>query len=562
MGTREQPMNKESDRTEFAADREPDRALKDDIRLLGRILGDTVRDQQGQDIFDLVELIRQTSVRFHRDGDEAARRKLESILQSLTPSQSVQIVRAYSYFSHLSNIAEDQNQIRKLRRDAVANLPPPPGTLARALSRAHEADMFRGAIAGLFRPRLHGPGSHRASDGSKAQEHDDAGDGDRTSPRTARPPGMDAGRRNRDRGQDPSRRSHPVADEPAAPHQAQCSRRSLERARLLRLYLLKEVPQLYQQVERQVRAYDPSLDDVPIASFLRLGSWIGGDRDGNPYVDAEVLRTTTQMHGARILTHYLDELGKLGSELSLTGELVEVTDELRELASSSPDSSPHRMAEPYRRAIAAIRGRIAANLRAIDDQYPIRSRGDFMPAYRNADEFRRDLHIIDQSLKLHGSRLITRGRLRALRRAASCFGFHLATVDLRQNSDVHERTIAELLEAVAPGTDYLSRNEDERVALLIKELNEVRPLISPFLGYSDETRKELAIFHAAVEARATYGSEVIRTSIISKAESVSRHARARGHPQRGRPDHARQQEQDRHRAFVRDDRRLCAIAPR
>ena len=267
-----------------------------------------------------------------------------------------------------------------------------------------------------------------------------------------------------------------MAEEPAAPTKLNVRDEVTNGLAYYDYTFLDEVPRLYQQVERQVRAYDPSLDDVPIASFLRLGSWIGGDRDGNPFVDAEVLRSTTQMHGARILTHYLDELSKLGMELSITGELVEITDELRELASSSPDSSPHRMAEPYRRAVAAIRGRIAANLRAIDDQHPIRSRDDFMPPYRNADEFRRDLHIIDQSLKLHGARLVTRGRLRALRRAASCFGFHLATVDLRQNSDVHERTIAELLEAVAPGTNYTSRNEDERVAILAKELSEVRPL--------------------------------------------------------------------------------------
>ena len=129
-------MNKETDRTDFTADREPDRALKDDIRLLGRILGDTVRDQQGQEIFDLVELIRQTSVRFHRDGDQEARAKLETILRSLTPTQSVQIVRAYSYFSHLSNLAEDQNQIRKMRRDAIANVPAAAGHAgARPLQR-------------------------------------------------------------------------------------------------------------------------------------------------------------------------------------------------------------------------------------------------------------------------------------------------------------------------------------------------------------------------------------------------------------------------------------------
>jgi phosphoenolpyruvate carboxylase len=514
-------MNKETDRTDFTADREPDRALKDDIRLLGRILGDTVRDQQGQEIFDLVELIRQTSVRFHRDGDQEARAKLETILRSLTPTQSVQIVRAYSYFSHLSNLAEDQNQIRKMRRDAIANVPAQPGTLARALSSAHEAGITATQLQDFFDhaymvPVLTAHPTEVRRKSTMMREMAIAHLLERRDRQTWTPD-------EEQEIEDKIRRAVLLLWQTSLLRLTKLNVRD-EVTNGLAYYdytFLDEVPRLYQQVERQVRAYDPSLDDVPIASFLRLGSWIGGDRDGNPFVDAEVLRSTTQMHGARILTHYLDELSKLGMELSITGELVEITDELRELASSSPDSSPHRMAEPYRRAVAAIRGRVAANLRAIDDQHPIRSRDDFMPPYRNADEFRRDLHIIDQSLKLHGARLVTRGRLRALRRAASCFGFHLATVDLRQNSDVHERTIAELLEAVAPGTNYTSRSEDERVAILAKELSEVRPLISPFFGYSDEVRKELAIFQAAVEARATYGAEAIRTSIISKAESVS-----------------------------------------
>ncbi len=514
-------MNKETARTQFSADREPDRALKNDIRLLGRILGDTVREQQGEEIFDLVELIRQNSVRFHRDGDEGARRKLESILESLTPTQSVQIVRAYSYFSHLSNIAEDQNQIRRMRRDAIANVPAKPGTLARALASAHEAGITAAQLQDFFDnafmvPVLTAHPTEVRRKSTMSREMAIAHLLERRDRQEWAP-------EEETEIEDKIRRAVLILWQTSLLRRTKLNVRD-EVSNGLAYYdytFLREVPRLYQQVERQVRAYDPSLEEAPIASFLRLGSWIGGDRDGNPYVDAEVVRATARMHGQRILAFYLDELDKLGTELSVSAEIVEVTDELRELASSSPDSSPHRMAEPYRRAVAAIRGRIAANMSAIDEHYPLKPAGEAMRAYHNADEFRRDLHIIDQSLKLHGSKLLTRGRLRALRRAASCFGFHLATLDLRQNSDVHERMIAELLEAVAPGTDYKSRSEEERVALLVKELNEVRPLISPFCSYSDETRKELAIFQAAVETRAIYGAEAIRTSIISKAESVS-----------------------------------------
>src|SRR6185312_13745188 len=125
----------------------------------------------------------------------------------------------------------------------------------------------------------------------------------------------------------------------------------------------------------------------------------------------EVLRQTISMHGARILTFYLDELARLGSELSMSNQLVDVSEQLQELAASAPDSSPHRMSEPYRRAIAAVHGRIAATLRSIDENHPLRTRAVKMKPYANADEFRRDLEIIDQSLKTHGSYIVTRGRL-------------------------------------------------------------------------------------------------------------------------------------------------------
>jgi phosphoenolpyruvate carboxylase len=512
-------MNKEADRAEFAA--EADRLLKDDIRLLGRILGDTIRDQQGQEIFDLVELIRQTSVRFHRDGDETARHRLESILESLTPTQSVQIVRAYSYFSHLTNIAEDQHQIRRLRADAIASLPELPGTLARALSRCREAGISPEKLCDFFDHAFMVPvlTAHPTEVRRKST--------------MMREMAISHLLERRDRQRWTPQEEIEIEDKVRRAVLILWQTSLLRRTKLtvrdevlngLSYYdytFLEEVPRLYQQIERQLRAYTPPTGDAHVASFLRLGSWIGGDRDGNPFVDAQVLHETARLQGARILSHYLDELTKLSAELSISAEIVEVSDELRELAASSSDASPHRMAEPYRRAIAAMRGRIAATLRTIDEQHPIKSRHAPMQPYRNVAEFKRDLYIVDHSLKTHGSRILTHGRLRALRRALHCFGFHLATVDLRQNSDVHERLIAELLEAVAPGTNYISRNEEERIDLLVKELGTVRALASPFFAYSDETRKELAVFRMAVDMRARYGAEFIRTSIISQSQSVS-----------------------------------------
>ena len=216
---------------------EADARLRDDIRLLGRILGDTVRDQEGDDVFDLVERIRQTSIRFHRDDDKPARRELELILDSMSTSQTVRIVRAFSYFSHLANIAEDQHNIRQMRARSTAGGTPRPGTLAADIGACPRGRLQRGRAAQVLRRSAGQSGADRAPDRSPAQEHDRPRDGDR---RAAGPARTGAAHAGRDRGQRRTaapRRADAVADQPAAPDQAHRARRGRERAVLLRLHL-------------------------------------------------------------------------------------------------------------------------------------------------------------------------------------------------------------------------------------------------------------------------------------------------------------------------------------
>ena len=330
-------MDKEAERTEFSADREEDRQLKDDIRLLGRILGDTVREQQGAEIFDLVELIRQTSVRFHRDGDETARHQLENILESLTPVQSAQIVRAYSYFSHLSNIAEDLHNIRRFRSDAIAGVPPGPSTLACALRRCKEAGVTPEQLQAFFDHAFMMPvlTAHPTEVRRKSTMTREIA----ISHLLDRREHEQWTRDEESEIEDKLRRAVLILWQTSLLRRTKLTVRD-EVSNGLSYYdytFLTEVPRLYQMVERQVRDYAPSLADQDIASFLRLGSWIGGDRDGNPYVDAAVLHQTVFMHGTRILTFYLDELAKLGAELSISNQIVKVSEDLRDLAGSSPE---------------------------------------------------------------------------------------------------------------------------------------------------------------------------------------------------------------------------------
>ena len=498
-----------------------DRALRDDIRLLGRLLGDTVREQEGEETYALVEQIRQASIRFHRHNEAGARRELEAVLDSLSADQTLAIVRAFSYFSHLANIAEDQHHIRRNRAHAIAGSAPRPGSLAFAFQRTGEMGIEPERLGAFFDHALvspvltaHPTEVRRKSTLTRELEIAEL---------------LDA--RDRARGEAAELATNEE-------HLRRCIL-ILWRTNMLRQTRLKvidevanglsyydytffrEMPRLYGAIEDALDGLEGKRRDRPIPSFLQIGSWIGGDRDGNPYVTAEVLNEAMRQQSARALAYYLDQLHELGGVLSLASSLVPVSAELAALAERADDHSLTRQDEPYRRAITGMYSRLAKTARELDHVVALRQPIGDAPPYRSVEEFAADLDVITRSLKANGGAIIARGRLRALRRAIDVFGFHLAPIDLRQNSDVHERMVAEILAAASPGLDYRAMVESERVALLRRELVSPRPLVSPFIAYSEETAGELAVFRAAASIRKTYGPGAIRTSIISKTDSVS-----------------------------------------
>jgi phosphoenolpyruvate carboxylase len=284
---------------------------------------------------------------------------------------------------------------------------------------------------------------------------------------------------------------------------------------------LRELPATYAILEDRLAADDPAWQGAEVPSFLRIGSWIGGDRDGNPLVTADVLRQTFAMQSQRIFAFYLDELHLLGAELSLDTRRVSVSGQLMELADRSHDQSSRRNSEPYRRAIVGIYARLVATARAFGQEVLPRHVVGEGSAYATPGELSEDLDVLHRSLNANGSALLARGRLRALRRAVSAFGFHLASVDLRQNSDVHERSVGELLKVACVAEDYLSLDEEKRREVLLNELRTPRLLASPFHTYSDETVSELDILRTAAGVVRQYGRSAIPNCIISKTNDVS-----------------------------------------
>ncbi|MEP7262727.1 MAG: phosphoenolpyruvate carboxylase, partial [Usitatibacter sp.] len=280
------------------------------------------------------------------------------------------------------------------------------------------------------------------------------------------------------------------------------------------------VPAIITDVEDCVAAMGdgPRVELPPVIS---VGSWVGGDRDGNPFVTADMLEAAFKRQGELIIDHYLAEVHALGAELPLSALLTRTTPQLDKLAQDSPDRSPHRSDEPYRRALTGLYARLAATAEALGLRQQARSAVGSAQRYASAADFVADLDIVDASLRAGGGELLAGGRLRLLRKAAAGFGFHLATLDLRQNSFVHEVVIDELLREAGVTPDYRGLPEVEREGLLLAELASPRALRSAFAKYSDVTVGELAIFQAAAAAHVRLGPDCIRQYVISKAESVS-----------------------------------------
>ena len=497
-----------------------DEPLRNDIRLLGRILGDTVREQEGDSVFELVERVRQTAVRFARDGDPEARNELAALLDPLSRDTTQAVVRAFSYFLQLANIAEDEHHIRRRRAHDLAGSPPREGSLIFALDSLSTAAVSPETIADFFAHAVVAPVL------------------------TAHPTEVQRQsliRNHRDLAHllDQRERLQMTPEEAAENDLALAnSILTLWQSRMLRPVRLKvldevkngityfketfftELPRLYIQATQQLQKRYPDTQWA-LPPFFRVGSWIGGDRDGNPFVTAEILREALRLQSAAALNHYLEEIHELGGELPLSDLLVKVSPELLALAEHSTDHSPQRADEPYRRALSGIYARLAATARVLDQVEPVRHEIGSAESYATPEALRADLKVLANSLKLNGSRNLAGGRLRRLMRGVQIFGFHLAPIDLRQNSEVHARSVAELLAGAGRCPDYEALSENERIYLLTAEIATPRPLYSPYLSYSDETQGELAIFFTARELRAKYGAAALPNCIISKTDGVS-----------------------------------------
>ena len=478
------------------------------VRFLGRVLGDVIRAQDGRAVFDQIEAIRKASVDFHRREAGAVGSGVEDRLAALSLAETVRFAHSFACFLQITNLAEDQSQHR------------------RALAGDEQADSLAGAIRAL------------AAEGVGLAEVTALLARARIAPViTAHPSEV--------RRKSVLDRQGAITDELErhAAARSDGERAAIERelvrevsifwrTRLLRtakIAVADEIENAVSFFERSFLTALPALyahwrdvlGGARPPSFLRIDSWVGGDRDGNPFVTAPVMRRALSRQSGAALRRYLDEVHALGAELSISSGLAEVTPELRALAEASGDDSPHRADEPYRRALTGIYARLAATYVALTGETPARASGAAAEPYAGPAAFKRDLEtVLDSLIAKHGA-AFEDGPLPDLIRAVEVFGFHLATLDMRQNSQVHGRVVAELLKAAGVAADYEALDEAKRRTLLIGELSHRRLLASPYTAYSDETTRELETLHTAAEMKTRYGPEAIGAYIVSNTQSVS-----------------------------------------
>lgn len=496
--------------------REATEPMREDIRLLGAILGDTVREQNGDEVFDLVERARVESFRVRRS--EIDRAELADLFSGIDIRHAIPVIRAFTHFALLANVAEDIHRERRRAVHVAAGEPPQDSSLAATYLKLDQADLEAAAVADALSGALVAPvitahptetrrrtvfdTQHRVTELMRLRMH-----------------GLTHTADGRDIEVE-LRRNILTLWQTAL---VRLSRLKIsdEIETGLRYYpaaFFEVIPQVNAEVRNALQARWPGHDllEQPI---LRPGSWIGGDRDGNPNVDAGVVRLATGRAAHVAFAHYFAEITALEEELSMSARLVRVSDELTALAEACGE--PARADEPYRRALRVIHGRLTATGRNILDEQPEHELDLGLDAYATPEEFLADLDTVDTSLRGHGSAVLADDRLSRLREAVRVFGFHLCGLDMRQNSEVHEQVVGELLAWAGVHPDYASLPEAKRVELLAAEISTRRPLIGEGAELSELARKELDIVGAAARAVTVFGAQAVPNYIISMCESVS-----------------------------------------
>ncbi len=495
-----------------------DAPLRRDINLLGRVLGRVLIEQEGQDLFETEEEIRTLCKRLRFDYDPELDARLRRRIDAMSGEELRRIVRAFSVYFQLVNIAERYHRIRRRRQyEASPENPPQRASVASALARLKreglDGDTLRGLLDGMEIGLVLTAHPTEATRRSVRRKHARIGE---------------------------------MLEAMESPVLTWRERRSLEEDMAEEITLLWQTdelrvrrPEVRQEVERTLLFFEDPLisatleayrefedellrqypEDTPsLGRVLEFGSWVGGDQDGNPFVGPEMITASLGLHREVILKRHLASVLLLADHMSQSTRMIPVSTELRrsverdeemmpEIAESFSGVDPN---EVYRRKLLFM----AERLRSTLDQQAS------SPAYADAAEFLGDLSTVRDSLLENGGQRVADRMLRDVIRQAEVFGFHLATLDVRQESSTVVKAVSELISA-ATGDDLLAMNEAERAGLLRRLLTDPQLHLPEPNSASEESRKVFETFERIRLAREEFSGSPVETFVLSMAHHAS-----------------------------------------
>jgi len=512
--------------------------LSRQVNLLGTLLGHAVRKQDGEELFEHVEALRTLCKDAETHNEPSKREEAARRISSMSLPTIERLLHVYTTFFRLINQAEQQEIIRvnreRAREAGATHWPYGSGTDEGSADASPRAESIDAAVAALKEQ------GHSADEVLAFFEQLDI-----QPTLTAHP--TEARRRTVLRKQKriaellstlrqpdatPDERADVVdrlydqiffllqTDEVRAERPS--VREEVEHGHyFLHGSIWETIPAIHRDVQHALQRHYEATADLP--AFVQYRSWIGSDRDGNPNVTADVTRWTFARQRRTTLEHYLEELERLHDDLSLSTRQGRASDALRQSLKQDaetielPDDvlRSHRQ-EPYRLKLSYVEARLQTLLDRIDDTNVHRMAGDY-----TADDLLDDLDLLAESLSEHGLDEAGRhGTLHRLRTLVKTFGFHLAALDIRQHSGVHEATVAALLEAAGVEEDYAALSEDDKLDLLTAELQNPRPLVGDPSTLPDSAAEMMEVF-GAIRAIGAVDSQAVGSYIVSMTHSVS-----------------------------------------
>jgi phosphoenolpyruvate carboxylase len=518
----------------------PENLLTDDdlraqVKLLGTLLGQVLLKFAGEDVFETVEMLRRGFADLHQQEDQQRRTELMAMIDAMPAAKVELVVRAFSSYFKLVNVAEESFAHRNRRRllshgtalwdgsfDRTVEELKGQGlsltTLQEMVNRLHYAPVFtahptearrRAVMEGMRRVFLICDQLYNPLLGVNDQRELEA--------------------------------------QLAAEIQVMWRTDELRSAKLevrdevrnglyyVREALFEAVPKAYHFFEKALRKHygvnGDGVANIAVPSFIRFGSWIGGDRDGNPYVTADVTEWTVHTQMQEALTEYRARVLELRQTLTHSSgwctPSAAFLERLAEYEGAYGEQVFRGTAvqiysrEPYRRMAAIMLARLDANLSYVHQCLADVPSFISALAYENAAAFLDDLYLVRDSLTSHGDRIVAMQGLQALIRLVESFGFHLLELDIRQESTVHTRTVAAVLAQIDPGFDYLAAGEDERLQRLAAWIGHIDPIAIDDTLLDDEAREALAVFRRMAKLQAEIGDEVFGAYVISMTHSAS-----------------------------------------